>query len=190
MARPGELFVMARVPGAVREALLRALAIGGLDARLGGALYPPRNWHQTLSDLQPPASLEAMRRACAGLEAHAFQLRFDQVRSSGSEAGRIHWEFLPSHGKPEGLALLLAEVQDRLRAQGIGHVHGHRAHVTVSYSASQGIGTLAIPAVDWLLDTIELVQVAGRGKDYRYETVEAWPLRAPPAPPALQLGLL
>ncbi|UWX03900.1 hypothetical protein H1235_15795 [Pseudoxanthomonas sp. NC8] len=42
----------------------------------------------------------------------------------------------------------------------------------------------------WLVDAIELVQVAGRGADYRYEVIEAWPLRAPAAPPPLQLGLL
>ncbi|UWX03898.1 hypothetical protein H1235_15785 [Pseudoxanthomonas sp. NC8] len=54
MAQPGTLFVMARVPDAIREALMRLLVDNGLDTRLGGALYPPRNWHQSLSDLHPP----------------------------------------------------------------------------------------------------------------------------------------
>ena len=43
MARPGELFVMARVPAALGDALLGILRDTGLDAVLGGALYPPRN---------------------------------------------------------------------------------------------------------------------------------------------------
>ncbi len=67
MAQPGELFVMARVPEAIREALLRVLADAGMDTTLGRALYPPRNWHQSLSDLHPPEAREHLR--LAGVEA-------------------------------------------------------------------------------------------------------------------------
>ncbi|AKC86387.1 2'-5' RNA ligase family protein [Pseudoxanthomonas suwonensis] len=190
MAQPGELFVMARVPGPVRDALLHALSLGGLEAKLGRALYPPRNWHQTLSALQPAEALEPMRRACAGLDARAFDMPLDRLESSGAEPGRIHWQFVPSGGKPDGLALLLADVKDRLRGQAIADTQGHRAHVTVSYNAHQGIGRLDMPPVHWPVDAVELVQVAGRGADYRYDVVEAWPLRPSPTPAPIQFGLL
>lgn len=190
MAQPGELFVMARVPEAIREALLRVLADAGMDTTLGRALYAPRNWHQSLSDLHPATAREAMRRACAGLQAHAFELRLDRLESSGITSGRIHFQFVPSTGKPEGLATLLTRVHERLQTQGITETQGHRAHVTVSYNARQGIEPLRIEPVSWLIDTIELVEAAGRGDDYRYDVVEAWPLLPPlPAPPT-QLGLL
>ena|GEM_PF-915478 len=190
MARPGELFVMARVPAPVRAALMEALAAGGLDTKLGRALYPPRNWHQSLSALHPPQAREALCRACAELDASAFELRLDRLRSSGTGPGHIHWEFVPSAGKPDGLALLLAELQAVLGAQGIDDIQGHSAHVTVSYTANQGIGTLHLPPVAWRVDAIELVQVAGRGEDYRYEVVEAWPLHAASAPSPMQFDLL
>ena len=190
MAQPGELFVMARVPEAIREALLRVLADAGMDTTLGRALYPPRNWHQSLSDLHPAAAREAMRQACAGLTAHAFELRVDRLESSGSSAGRIHFQFVPSTGKPDGLATLLTGLRERLHAQGIIEAQGHRAHVTVSYNARQGIEPLRIEPVSWLVDTVELVEAAGHGKDYRYDLVEAWPLLPPLPPPPTQLGLL
>lgn len=190
MAQPGELFVMARVPEAIREALLRVLAGTGMDAMLGHALYAPRNWHQSLSDLHPATAREAMRRACAGLDAHAFELRLDRLESSGIASGRIHFQFVPSTGKPEGLATLLARVRERLHTQGIAETQGHRAHVTVSYNARQGIEALRIEPVSWLIDTIELVEAAGRGNDYRYDVIEAWPLHPPLPPPPIQLGLL
>ena len=194
MAQPGELFVMARVPEAIREALLRVLADAGMDTTLGRALYPPRNWHQSLSDLHPAAAREAMRQACAGLTAHAFELRVDRLESSGSSAGRIHFQFVPSTGKPDGLATLLTGLRERLHAQGIIEAQGHRAHVTVSYNARQGIEPLRIEPVSWLVDTVELVEAAGHGKDYRDDVVEAWPLLPPLLPPLppppTQLGLL
>ena len=190
MAQPGELFVMARVPEAIREALLRVLAGTGMDAMLGHALYAPRNWHQSLSDLHPATAREAMRRACAGLDAHAFELRLDRLESSGIASGRIHFQFVPSTGKPEGLATLLARVRERLHTQDIAETQGHRAHVTVSYNARQGIEALRIEPVSWLIDTIELVEAAGRGNDYRYDVIEAWPLHPPLPSPPIQLSLL
>jgi 2'-5' RNA ligase len=190
MAQPGELFLMARVPEAIRVALLRVLADADMDTTLGRALYPPRNWHQSLSDLHPAAAREAMRQACAGLDAHAFELRLDRLESSGITSGRIHFQFVPSTGKPEGLADLLTRVRGRLHTQGIVETQGHRAHVTVSYNARQGIEPLRIEPVSWLIDTVELVEAAGRGNDYRYDVVEAWPLHPPLPPPPTQLGLL
>jgi 2'-5' RNA ligase len=181
---------MARVPAPVRQALLQALAAGGLDARLGRALYPPRNWHQSLSTLHPPQAREALRRGCAGLDASAFEIHLDRLRSSGTVPGHIHWEFVPSAGKPDGLARLLAGLRAGLGEQGIDDTQGHSAHVTVAYSANQGIGTLHLPPVAWRVDAIELVQVAGRGDDYRYEVVEAWPLHASSDPSPMQFDLL
>lgn len=190
MARPGELFVMARVPAALGDALLGILRDTGLDAVLGGALYPPRNWHQSLSDLQPPDAREALRRACAGLSAEGAELRLNRLESAGPEPGRIHWRFVPAGGKSDGLARLLTALRTRLRGEGLAAQHGHRPHVTISYGARQAIAPLNFPAHPWQIDTIELVEVAGRGKDYRYDTVDAWPLHPPATPPPTQLSLL
>lgn len=187
MARPGELFVMARVPQALRDALLGVLHEAGLDTLAGDALYPPRNWHQTLSDLHPPAAREAMRRACAGLDAAGFELALDRLDCSARE--RIHWQFVPSSGRPDGLARLMTALRGRLRAQGLAETQGHRAHVTVSYNAGRAIEPLAFAPLCWPVDAIELVEVAGRGRDYRYDVVDAWPLSPPVASPA-QLDLL
>ena len=118
MAQPGELFVMARVPEAIREALLRVLADAGMDTTLGRALYPPRNWHQSLSDLHPAAAREHLRLACSRLEARA------------------------------------------------------------------------IAPVPWQIDAVELVEVAGRGADYRYEVVDTFPLRPAARPDPTQPSLL
>lgn len=179
---------MARVPPRVRDALLGVLRDAGLDAQAGDALYPPRNWHQTLSDLYPPAAREALLRACGGLEAAGFDLHLDRLACSASE--RIHWQFVPSGGRPDGLARLSAALRARLRAQGLEEKSSHRAHVTVSYNASRVIEPLAFAPLCWPIDAIELVEVAGRGRDYRYEVVEAWPLSPPAARPPGQLDLL
>jgi 2'-5' RNA ligase len=190
MAQPGTLFVMARVPGEVREALMRPLADRGLDVSLGRRISPLRNWHQTLSDLHPPEAREAMRRACAGIDAHAFHMQLDRLQSAGAPPRRVLWLYLPTRGKPDDLTRLQASVREKLCANGIVDTQGHRAHVTVSYNAPQEIAPLDIAPVSWQVDAIELVEVAGQGTDYRYQVVEAWPLHAPAAPPPLQLGLL
>ncbi|WP_238390028.1 2'-5' RNA ligase family protein [Pseudoxanthomonas koreensis] len=181
---------MLRVPQPLRDAGLGVLRDAGVDALLGGALYPPRNWHQTVSDLHPPEAREAMRRACAAVVAEGFEMRLDRLESSGPEPGRIHWRFVPSAGRPEGLGQLSAAVRAQLRAQGLVETQGHRPHVTISYNASRAIEPLRFGPLAWQVDTIELVEAAGRGKDYRYDVVEAWPLRASSEPPPAQLGLL
>ena len=190
MAQPGELFVMARVPAALREALLRVLAESGLDQVLGSALYPPRNWHQSLSDLHPREARENLRLACSRLEARAFSMQLDMLRSSGDLPGRIHWKFVPEGRKPLGMKLLMSDVRAKLEDHGMVQAHGHRAHVTVSYFASKHIEPRAIAPAPWLIDAVELVEAAGRGTDYRYEVVETFPLRPPAAPAPTQLGLL
>lgn len=190
MARPGELFVMARVPGPLGDALLGVLRDAGLDALLGGALYPPRNWHQSLSDLHPPEAREPLRRACAGLAVEGAELRLDRLESAGPEPGRIHWRFVPAGGKSDKLARLLTGLRARLHAEGLAARHGHRPHVTISYGARQAIAPPNVPPQPWRIDAIELVEVAGRGADYRYDTINAWPLRPPATPPPTQLSLL
>jgi hypothetical protein len=190
VARPGELFVMLRVPQSLRDALLGVMHDAGLDTLLGGALYPPRNWHQTLSAIHPPQALEAMRRACAAVVAEGFEMHLDRLESSSYELGKIYWQFVPSIGRPDGFDQLLAAVRTQLTAHDLVDNEGHRPHVTISYKASRKIERISFPPIVWNIDTIELVEVAGTGKDYRYDVVEAWPLRAPAAPPPAQLGLL
>lgn len=181
---------MARVPQAVGAALVLPLAESGLDKVLGEQASPGRNLHQTLSSLYPRDKREALRRACTDLEAHSFTLQLDRLQSARGRPPRILWMYVPGSGAPDGFAALLGALRVRLRQQNLPEVSGFRAHVTLSYDAPREIAPLDFAPVPWHIDTIELVEAAGRGKDYRYDVVEAWPLRPPSASPPGQLGLL
>jgi 2'-5' RNA ligase len=190
MAQPGTLFVMARVPETLHEPLWRPIVDNGLDAMPGTRLSPLRNLHQTLSSLYPSSERAALRAACAELEAHAFTLQLERLQSVKGRPPRILWMYVPRLGTPDGVTTLAGAVRSRLRQHGIAEVSGFGPHVTVSYDAASHITPLDIAPVPWRIDTIELVEVAGRGSDYRYEVVEAFPLRPPAAPPPTQLDLL
>ena len=190
MARPGELFLMARVPAEVRESLMRPLVDHGLDTLLGERLSPPRNWHQTLSSLYPRDRRDAIRKACTGLGIPAFMLQLDRLQSVRGRPPRVLWMYVPGAGAPDGLTALLAALRARLRQQNLAEVPGFRAHVTVSYDAPREIAPLDVVPVDWHVDAIELVEAAGHGPAYRYDVVDVFPLGAPAAPPPTQLGLL
>jgi len=190
MAQPGELFLMARVPEAIGQALLRPIVDNGLDTTLGDRLSSMRNSHQTLSSWYPREKREAILQACAGLVAHAFTLRLDRLQSVKGRPPKILWMYVPGLGKSDGLTELLAALRIRLRQQNLPVIQSFGAHVTMSYDARHMIDPIDIPPVFWLIDTIELVEAAGYGKDYRYEVVESFSLLPPAAPPPMQLGLL
>jgi 2'-5' RNA ligase len=175
MAPPGQLVIMARVMP-VRRQVHGALAPLQLTRVIGHALFPSRNWHQSLSGWHPASRLEALRLACGQLEANAFCFHLDRFVSTGNEPGAIHWTLRSSHGDPLGFPELLAALQRALLANGIQDECGHTAHVTLSYFAQQSIANADIEPVDWVIDNIELVAACGHGDTYRYETIASWPL--------------
>ena len=188
MAPPGQLMVMTRATP-VRREVHRSLAPLQLTETVGHALFPSRNWHQSLSDWHSPARLDALRRACNQLPAHAFCFRLDRFVSTGREPGSIHWALRSKHGDPIGFLELLAALRNAFMANGISDKCAHTAHMTLSYFAEQSIPNADIDPVDWVIDSIELVAAYGHGDTYRYETIETWPLLPMMHTLPTQLGL-
>lgn len=181
--------IMARATP-VRRQLHGALAPLQLTKVIGHALFPSRNWHQSLSGWHPPSRIDALRHACAQLEANAFCFRLDRFISTGKDPGAIHWALRSSHGVPLGFQELLEALSRVLMANGIQDECRHSAHVTLSYFAEQSLDNAHIEPVDWVIDTIELVAAYGRGDTYRYETIDVRPLLPIAHAMPTQLGLL
>lgn len=186
----GELFFMARPGREVQSAVTEMLAASGLDARLGRAMFPSGNWHQSLSDLHPgdPERLARLLRAGARVRSAAFTLVLDRICSRGDRGRPIHWSLRGGEAKPAGLEALTGSLRAGIEAERIGPQGGHTAHVTLSYKAPAGLaGTVRIVPIAWTIDAFELVEC--RDRPYRYETVERWPLLPATDPEPGQPGL-
>lgn len=169
----------------VREGLLAGARAHGLDRQLGGAMFDPLNWHQTLSDRhwRPSADrIEQLKRAGARMAGMAFTLRFDRI------GGGDHWVF-GVQGGSRGLKDLLAAVQQGLGSEGLADKLIHTPHITLSYTAPHPLQRTDIEPVEWQVDEILLV-VGGGNEPYRYRVVERWPLQRMDQVPGAQLGLL
>lgn len=183
---------MAQPPAPVRAVMQRTLAYWQLDRRLGDSLFPPANWHQTLSDrfFEGRSLLGPLRRAGGRIQAQACTLLLNRIRGidrrQADGRGAIHWSFLP-RGEPDGFAALLAAVRASLAQEGLASPSGHTPHLTISYDAPSVLGTQKITPIPWTIDEILLVE--GHGVPYAYEVIERWPLRAA-APAQQQLDLL
>lgn len=61
----------------------------GLDLRLGDAMFPASNWHQTWSDRYPdtPSMRSTPKRVGAQIAAEAFTMVLNRI------GGREHWAF-------------------------------------------------------------------------------------------------
>lgn len=178
------LLFMARPSPGVRAAMWTALARNGLDTRLGPALFPVRNWHQTLSGrhADTPDLRAAMLRAGASIAASACTLTLNRMRDQQHDAA-IHWAFR-ARGTPDGFAALLAAVDTALSGQGLPAGAGHTPHVTISYGAPDRLAPTSMGAVHWTIAEVELV--VGGGQPYGYEVLARWPLRPPAPDPAKQ----
>ncbi|KQW48197.1 MULTISPECIES: 2'-5' RNA ligase family protein [unclassified Roseateles] len=174
MTVPRYLFV-ALPPQAVVDALKTFLDDQGLTSQLGGTMFQPFNWHQSLSgQFWQTAGIEAKLRA-AGELLSARQVEFQMNRIVGRGT---HWEFKP-FGNPPGFTDLLAAVQAALRAVGVSDRGGHSPHMTVSYWAPTALRSVKIgPPIRWTIDTVSLVCGMADQSGYRYELVRQWPLHA------------
>jgi 2'-5' RNA ligase len=187
MALPGELIVMARLGEGTQAALRDALAPLQLQP-MPDELWPaPRNWHQSLSGRYAPLERSTLLAACNDWAAsgHVFHLRLERVGSRGR-----HVRAEPAGDRCAGLEALLRVGTSVFAAHGLPGPGGHAAHVTLCYGTRRRWPATRIAAVDWHLDAIDLVEVAGSGDAYHYRTVQRWPLlpTGEPAPPE-QVGL-
>lgn len=178
-AQPRLLFV-AKPQLEVRSAMEQAVAACGLDTSLGGALFMPENWHQSLSGTyktNTAADVNSFLRAGSRIAATAVKMRFNRIKSQGSATRKIHWEFL-TLGNPDGFHELVFAVQAAIRAEGIGARTVRRPHVTISYWAPSQLPSQMIAPIDWEIDAVLLVE--GGGHPYRYTTLAQWPLTPVP----------
>jgi len=174
-------FFLGKPPAAVRNHLCAELERLGLQQRLGGDLFAPLNWHQSLSDrFEDGVDLvERLLSAGAKISARAVRFRIDRIESRGGPDG-VHWEFKPERTPPEFDALprnMGAAIASTTGCkQG-----GHTAHLTLSYWAPEHLPRMvAIRPIEWVLDEVLLVR-GGGSKPYRYEVVEGgnWALQPP-----------
>lgn len=186
---PGQGMVMVR-PTPVRREIHRAIEPLKLASVIGNALFPSRNWHQSLSGWHMPEMLELLQLACSQLQAQAFCFRLDRFSCTGKNPGSIHWALRSSHDEPLGFQELLTELRRVFALNGIKDDCSHTAHVTLSYFAEQRIANAQIEPVDWVIDTIELVVARGHGETYRYETIGTWSLLPMLQEPPAQFSLI
>lgn len=175
------LLVLSLVSPEVRAALSTAIALHGLGARLGDALFAAENWHQSWSDRFPdtPPMRERLRRACARVAAPACSLTLNRI------GGETHWTAL-AHGEPAEFTDVLTAVQAELLREGLD-ASNHRPHVTLSYRPPEPLPSLSIRPIPWRIDEILLVRGCGQGPDYHYEVLGSWGLQAMPADAQLEL---
>lgn len=165
-----------------------------VEQRLGGRLFAPSNWHQSLSErIRRPTARECATMLSTGAEiaasAHACTLEFNRITSRVDPEGKIQWT-LHSHGLPKCFDALRKSVRDKVEEVGeLRMVHNPSPHITLSYSASEELREtiwLDMP-VRWTIE--ELLLVIGDGDPYRYEVIGRWPLLPEKDPPATQMGL-
>ncbi len=188
MAVEGEIFLMHRVSELSRRDVAETLVSSGLQNAVNPIAM--RNAHQSFSCVHAPDCREALRRVGSAVTASAFAMHLDVVRSEGYESGKIQVQFADSGKTPYGMVKLQAELFSLFAKEGIHDAVKHSAHLTVNYFAQQRIGPVQVGSVILIIDTIELVEVRGRGDTYRYEPIESWRLRPMIEPPTIQLDLL
>ena len=181
---PYRLILMALPPDPVRVAAEAAVSQQGLDAVMGDARFPARNWHQSLSNRHPYSSElhGAMLRAGARVLAAPVTMLFNRIGGHSGSAQDIHWA-LRARGNPKGFTELCAAVRDALRSEGIPEESGHQPHVTICYRAPRSLPSVFIKPIQWTIDEIALV--CGGGAPYRYEVLGRWPLVRDPAEPVV-----
>ena len=175
------LFFMAKPQSRVRQAMLQVLSRAGWDRQLGDSLFPPDNWHQSLSHpvRSTPALRQGMLEAGPRIQATAFTMLLRHVRGKSGMDNAIHWEFT-GQGAPRPFAALVDAVRLSLRRLALDGMPGHSRHVTVSYRAPGPLASTEIVPIAWRIDEVLLVESAGSGADFHYRTLGSWPLRAAP----------
>jgi hypothetical protein len=163
----------------------------GLDKRLGDALVPLENLHQSLSAaIHAPSEMVrlALLQVGKAICARSFTLYFNRIDGRAIVPGKIHCT-MRARGVPKAFTALLKEVQGRLVEAGFGDIAtGVTPHMTLSYRAPEPLDKIVLdPPIPWTID--ELCLVIGGGHPYRYDIIGRWPLLPEIDPPATQPGL-
>ena len=169
------LLLISQPPVEVEQLMFAAVQRHGLDVRLGDAMFPASNWHQTWSDryLDTPSMRNALRRVGAQIAAQAFTLMLNRI------GGREHWAFL-AQGRSPGFDDVLDSVLAALLHEGCGEGPGHTPHVTLSYHAPASLDPIYIDPIAWQVREVQLVVGCGHD-DYHYEIIDRWALQSVPA---------
>jgi RNA 2',3'-cyclic 3'-phosphodiesterase len=166
---------MSLTPPAVREHLLAELRRLQLMELLGGTLFPPLNWHQSLSDRfeDKPSLIEQLLGIGSKISARAVKLKIDRIESASGPEG-THWAFKPDK-KPVDFDELLQSIQTAISSLAPRRKAKPAAHVTISYWAPQHLRKMMpIEPVEWLIDGLQIAR--GHGDPYCYEILGSWQL--------------
>ncbi len=169
------LLLISLPPPEVERLMSAAVERHGLDIRLGPAMFPASNWHQTWSDryLDTPSMRSTLRRVGAGIAAQAFTMVLNRI------GGRESWSF-QVQGRPPGFDDVLDSVLTALLREGCGEGSSHSPHLTLSDDAPEPLESIYIDPIPWQVREVLLV-AGGSHEDHDYEIVDRWALQAVPA---------
>lgn len=183
--------LIAMPPWQTSEAIDTCIARHGLGRRLGNALSPTANRHQSFSEriLSPTRDeCDALLRVGASISANSCTLHFNRIDGSGDEPGKIHCT-MRAYGRPKTFDALAQAVRTHLEQAGFAAIAtGVTPHITLSYCAREVIDRIELdPPIPWTID--ELLLVIGGGEPYHYDIIGRWPLLPEIDPPAMQTSL-
>ena len=169
------------------EALQRLVELG-LESALGGEMFSPENWHQSLSEriFNPTAAqCERLQRVGASISAHACTLQFNRIEGPDLKSGHQHCT-LRAFGVPKAFKALHEAVKAALVEADFAEIAtGVTPHITLSYRAKRSFANIAIePPIPWALS--DLCLIVGGGDPYRYKVIGRWPLLRELDPPVAQ----
>lgn len=173
------LLFIARPDARMREAFDTVTREHGIQARVGLALFPLVNWHQTLSDrfIDTPEARAKLLRAGGQVQAEGFTLALDQWRIAPNARDSANVDLRCSQPSAP-LACLFAGLRRAMGEQGLESGADPVPHVTLSYRFAHHARRLEVRPVrpiQWTIDSFELV--VGGGDPYRYRMLGRWPLR-------------
>jgi RNA 2',3'-cyclic 3'-phosphodiesterase len=161
-----------------------------LADRLDGSALSLDLLHQSVSVryLDTLEIRERLLRAGDTVQAAAFTLELDRLRSAPNPWGSYNWEVRSRRKSPE-LSALVAAIDDAIAMEGLPRGGGHSAHVTLCYSAANTLsGEEPIVPIGWAINTFELVVGEQSSRGYSYTTLRRWQL-GPEAPRAVQMSM-
>lgn len=186
MAEQRWLFLLSRSPNdEIEERLSRWV----ISDRARAALSPSHNWHQSWSSAHPPHMRESLLRLCSSIEVPAFELPLVRAVSSKRGDGAYLWKLAGAAQKSEGFVGLLNALRNTSPRFQIVDGHKHSPHVTLAYFSPEPLIAVGFQPVPWLVDHVELVQIVGSGRNYRYETLFRKNLATPDSPATSQANL-
>ncbi|WFC41986.1 hypothetical protein [Pseudoxanthomonas sp. SE1] len=130
--------------------LQRFISIG-LIRKLGTALFPSGNWHQSFSGrvFDPTTrDRDALLRVGDRISAHACTLLFNRIEGPDLATAKQHCT-LRAYGNPKAFQELLASIQRSLTDAGFGQIAtGVTPHITLSYRATSPFDNIPLtPAI-------------------------------------------